>query len=59
MSDFKSVKYSCPHCGSTVCSSYSGEYATCECGKFSVDQTETYVRFIGGIPKEVDSGDNA
>lgn len=50
---FEGTLYTCPCELHQVKSSYEGEFKQCPCGSFAVDQTTHYVRFIGGLPKEM------
>lgn len=38
----------CTECEEVIFSTYSGHYKTCKCGQIGVDETEFYVRIIGG-----------
>lgn len=44
----------CKHCGTFVFSRYWGEFATCKCGKVSIDETEEYCRFIADSEDDYD-----
>lgn len=37
----------CPHCSDSIFSAKSGQYVSCSCGAFSIDQTPQYCRIIG------------
>lgn len=57
---FIPTKMKCLHCNSVFWSEYPGHFASCKCGKSSVDETRHYMRILGDLDKVVpaEEGEN-